>query len=257
MNASQVILADALKRAFAGYALEPAYGELTLTVPADKLLPTMKSLRDDAPFAFEQLIDLSAVDYLHYGLDEWAAEESTVTGFSRGVETRSTGRLKFGETGEPRQLPQPRFAVAYHLLSLRHNHRLRVKVYAPDDDMPVVASVMGIWEGSDWFEREAFDLYGVLFEGHPDLRRILTDYGFIGHPFRKDFPLIGNVEMRYDPEKKRVIYQPVTIEPRVLVPKVVRHDNRYQRQGWKPQPPEAPKPDGIPKADAPKPTAIK
>jgi NADH-quinone oxidoreductase subunit C len=258
MSDSLTKLADALKRAFAGYALDQAYGEITVTVPADKLLSTMQSLRDDASFAFEQLMDLAAVDYLHYGLDEWAAEESTVTGFSRGVETRGTGRLKFGETGEPRQLPQPRFAVVYHLLSLRHNHRLRVKVYAPDDDMPVVASVMGIWEGADWFEREAFDLYGVLFEGHPDLRRILTDYGFIGHPFRKDFPLIGNVEMRYDPEKKRVIYQPVTIEPRVLVPKVVREDNRYQRQGWKPPVPEAPKPDAVPpKADAPKPTATK
>jgi NADH-quinone oxidoreductase subunit C len=259
MNGPLATLADALKRVFAGYALEQAWGEITLTVPAEKLPATMKSLRDDASFAFEQLMDLAAVDYLHYGLDEWAAEESTATGFSRGVENPgTTGRLKFGDQAEPRQLPQPRFAVVYHLLSLRHNHRLRVKVYAPDNDMPVVASVMGIWEGADWFEREAFDLYGVLFEGHPDLRRILTDYGFIGHPFRKDFPLIGNVEMRYDPEKKRVIYQPVTIEPRVLVPKVVRRDNRYQRRGWKPPVPEAPKPDAVlPRADAPKPTATK
>jgi NADH-quinone oxidoreductase subunit C len=258
MSNSLVTLAETLKRAFAGYGLEQAYGELTLTVPADKLLPAMQSLRDDPSLAFEQLMDLAAVDYLHYGLDEWAAEESTATGFSRGVEsTGTTGRLKFGETAEPRQLPHPRFAVAYHLISLRHNHRLRVKAYAPDNNMPVLASVTGIWEAADWFEREAFDLYGVLFEGHPDLRRILTDYGFIGHPFRKDFPLIGNVEMRYDPEKKRVIYQPVTIEPRVLVPKVVRQDNRYLRQGWKPQPPEAPKADAVPKADAPKPTATK
>jgi NADH-quinone oxidoreductase subunit C len=257
MSDSLTKLTDALKRAFAGDGLEQAYGELTLVVPAADMLPAMKRLRDEPSLAFEQLMDVAAVDYLHYGLDEWAAEESTVMGFSRGVESRSTGRLKFGDRAEVRELPHPRFAVVYHLLSLRHNHRLRVKVYAPDNDMPVVASVMGIWESSDWFEREAFDLYGVLFEGHPDLRRILTDYGFIGHPFRKDFPLIGNVEMRYDPEKKRVIYQPVTIEPRVLVPKVVRHDNRYMRQGWKPQASEAPKAEAPKPEAAPKPTAIK
>lgn len=256
MSDSLANLAGALQQAFGGYGLEQAYGELTLTVPADRLLPTMQSLRDEPSLAFEQLMDLAAVDYLHYGLDEWAAEESTAMGFSRGVESRSTGRLKFGDKGEIRDLPHPRFAVVYHLLSLCHNRRLRVKAYAPDNDMPVVASVMGVWESADWFEREAFDLYGVLFEGHPDLRRILTDYGFIGHPFRKDFPLIGNVEMRYDPEKKRVIYQPVTIEPRVLVPKVVRHDNRYMRKGWKPEP-QPPQADAIPKADAPKPAATK
>jgi NADH-quinone oxidoreductase subunit C len=258
MSDSLANLAATLERAFAGYVLDRAYGELTLKVPAAELLPAMKTLRDDPALAFEQLMDLAAVDYLHYGLDEWAAEESTAMGFSRGVESRSTGRLKFGDrAADIRALPHPRFAVVYHLISLRYNRRLRVKVYAPDNDMPVVASVMGVWEGVDWFEREAFDLYGVLFEGHPDLRRILTDYGFIGHPFRKDFPLIGNVEMRYDPEKKRVIYQPVSIEPRVLVPKVVRHDNRYMRQGWKPQPSEplktdAPKPEAVPKPTATK-----
>jgi NADH-quinone oxidoreductase subunit C len=236
MKDSLANLGAELKRIFAECGLEQACGELTLSVAADRLLQTLRSLRDEPCFAFEQLMDLAAVDYLHYGLDEWAAEESTVTGFSRGVESRSTGRLKFGDQSDIRPLPHPRFAVVYHLLSVRHNQRLRVKVYAPDDGMPIVASVTGIWESADWFEREAFDLYGVLFDGHPDLRRILTDYGFIGHPFRKDFPLIGNVEMRYDPEKKRVIYQPVSIEPRVLVPKVVRHDNRYIRQGWKPEP---------------------
>ncbi|HEY3488323.1 MAG TPA: NADH-quinone oxidoreductase subunit C [Gammaproteobacteria bacterium] len=242
MSNSLTTLADALKQAFAGYQVEQAYGELTLVVPPGNLLPAMQNLRDTPSFGFEQLMDLAVVDYLHFGLDEWAAEESTATGFSRGVETKTTARLKFGDAVETRQLPHPRFAVVYHLLSLQHNRRLRVKVFAPDNDMPRVSSVIGIWESADWFEREAFDLYGVLFEGHPDLRRILTDYGFIGHPFRKDFPLIGNVEMRYDPDKKRVIYQPVSIEPRVLVPKVVRHDNRYLRKGWKPQPTETPKP---------------
>jgi NADH-quinone oxidoreductase subunit C len=257
MSDSLANLAQELKRTFDGYGLEQACGELTLTVPAERVLPAMQSLRDEPSFAFEQLMELTAVDYLHYGLDEWAAEESTATGFSRGVESRTTGRLSFGDRADDiRPLPHPRFAVVYHLLSLRHNRRLRVKVYAPDNDMPMVTSVTGIWEVANWFEREAFDLYGVLFEGHPDLRRILTDYGFIGHPFRKDFPLIGNVEMRYDPEKKRVIYQPVTIEPRVLVPKVVRHDNRYLRKGWKPEP-QPPERDAIPKADAPKPAVTK
>lgn len=256
MSDSIANLEQALQRAFAGYGLERACGELTLAVPAEGLVAAMRKLREEPSLLFEQLMDLAAVDYLHYGLDEWAAEESTAMGFSRGVESRSTGRLRFGDQSEVRPLPHPRFAVAYHLLSLRYNRRLRVKVYAPDNDMPVVASVIGIWESADWFEREAFDLYGILFEGHPDLRRILTDYGFIGHPFRKDFPLIGNVEMRYDPEKKRVIYQPVTIEPRVLVPKVIRQDNRYMRKGWKPEPQPAER-DAIPKADAPKPTATK
>ena len=142
-----------------------------------------------------------------------------MSGFSRGV---ARGMTSGGD-----ERPGRRFAVVYHLLSIANNQRLRLKVYCEDDEQPAVDSVTGVWASADWFEREAFDLFGVMFRGHPDLRRILTDYGFIGHPFRKDFPLIGNVEVRYDPEKRRVVYQPVTIEPRVLVPKVIRHDNRY------------------------------
>jgi NADH-quinone oxidoreductase subunit C len=241
-NASATLIA-ALQNHFADYPLTQAYGEITLQVPADKLLGVCAMLRDTPSFAFEQLIDLCVVDYLHYGLDEWAAEESTAKGFSRGVERRSTGRLKFGDDFATPSLPHPRFAVIYHLLSLTHNRRVRLKVFATNDDLPMVASVISVWSVADWFEREAFDLYGVLFEGHPDLRRILTDYGFIGHPFRKDYPLIGNVEMRYDPEKKRVIYEPVSIEPRVLVPKVIRDDHRYLRQGWKPAPPPVSAPE--------------
>jgi NADH-quinone oxidoreductase subunit C len=240
MSSTSENLVAALQKNFADYPLSQAYGEITLQVPADKLQGVCSMLRDDAAFAFEQLLDLCVVDYLHYGLDEWAAEESTAKGFSRGVERRSTGRLKFGDGFSAPSLPHPRFAVVYHLMSVRNNQRLRVKVFAPNDDLPLVASVIGVWSSADWYEREAFDLYGVLFEGHPDLRRILTDYGFIGHPFRKDYPLIGNVEMRYDPEKKRVIYEPVSIEPRVLVPKVIRDDHRYMRQGWKPAPPPPP-----------------
>ncbi len=194
-----------------------AVGELTVEIPADKLLPIGRRLRDE--FGFEQLMDVCGVDYAAYGKADWQTEAAN-SGFSRGVD--------YGAYHDPEvwQVTR-RFAVVYHLLSLEHNRRLRVRVFA-DDDPPRVDSVMEIWDSANWFEREAFDLYGILFNGHPDLRRILTDYGFIGHPFRKDFPLSGEVEMRYDPELGRVIYQPVSIEPRILVPRVLRHDNRYQ-----------------------------
>jgi NADH-quinone oxidoreductase subunit C len=165
------------------------------------------------------LMDVAGVDYLHHGRDEWQTVTATHSGFSRGRVART-------------QAPDPnmpgRFAVVYQLLSLKHNRRLRLRVKCPDSQEPVVDSVIEIWAAANWFEREAFDLFGILFKGHPDLRRILTDYGFIGHPFRKDFPLSGNVEVLYDVEKKRVVYQPVSIEPRVLVPKVIRHDHRYE-----------------------------
>jgi NADH-quinone oxidoreductase subunit C len=160
------------------------------------------------------------VDYLEHGRAEWKTDDATASGFSRGVVRSAHAPAGDGPSGR-------RFAVVYHLLSLAHNHRVRLRVFCPDDTQPMVDSVFGVWASSDWFERETFDLFGILFRGHPDLRRLLTDYGFIGHPFRKDFPLSGNVEVRYDPEKGRVVYQPVTIEPRVLVPKVIRHDNRY------------------------------
>ncbi len=169
-------------------------GEMTITVDAGDILDVCTRLRDDADTRFEQLIDLCGVDYSTYGRED-----------------------------PPRAWQGARYAVVYHLLSIQHNHRLRVRAFLADE-MPVIASVIGIWPCADWFEREAFDLFGIIFDGHPDLRRILTDYGFIGHPFRKDFPLSGYVEMRYDVEKGRVVYEPVSIEPRTLVPRVIRED---------------------------------
>lgn len=171
-----------------------AHNELTIEVKREEIPHVCRLLRDHPRLAFEQMIDLCGVDYLDY-------RRETVEGSRQG----------------------PRFAVVYHLLSVRHNRRVRLRVFL-DDEMPIVASVMEIWASANWFEREAFDLFGIVFEGHPDLRRLLTDYGFIGNPFRKDFPLSGQVEVRYDEDKQRVIYQPVTIEPRVLVPRVIREE---------------------------------
>ncbi len=171
--------------------VEERLGELTAVVKAAGMLDTLTRLRDADEFRFEQVIDLCGVDYSTYADGEWEGK---------------------------------RFAVVYHLLSVSQNARLRVRIFAEDDDFPVVESVVGLWSGVNWFEREAFDLYGIVFTGHPDLRRILTDYGFVGNPFRKDFPLSGQVEMRYDPEQQRVVYQPVTIEPREVTPRVVREE---------------------------------
>jgi NADH-quinone oxidoreductase subunit C len=205
-----------------------AVGEVTIEVPHDRLLEVCKGLRDARELAFEQLMDISGVDYSTYGQAEWETDEASGMGFSRGVDAREAGRMGVTMDEVPAATTNSRrFAAAYHLLSVTHNWRLRVRCYAPDDAFPVLPSVLDIWNSANWYEREAFDLFGIIFAGHPDLRRILTDYGFIGHPFRKDFPLTGNVEMRYDPEQGRVIYQPVSIEPRVLVPRVIRHDNRY------------------------------
>lgn len=199
-------------------------GEVTIEVAPDDLPAVAVQLRDSPEFAFEMLMDLCGVDYALYGRDEWVTEESTGSGFSRGVEVRTSGYL--GAVTEDLVVEKPqaarRFASVMHLLSISNNQRLRVRVYAPEDDLPVIPSLTSIWNSADWYEREAFDLFGILYAGHPDLRRLLTDYGFIGHPFRKDFPLSGNVEVIYDPEKQRVVYQPVSIEPRVLVPKVIR-----------------------------------
>ena len=194
-------------------------GELTFEVRPADLLDVAATLRDAVGLNFEMCMDVCGVDYLEHGSVEWTTEHATMSGFSRGV---ARGAEPEGATPAGR-----RFAVVYHLLSITHNQRLRLKVFCADDAQPMVDSVTGIWASANWFEREAFDLFGILFKGHPDLRRLLTDYGFIGHPFRKDFPLSGNVEVRYDPEKGRVVYQAVSIEPRVLVPKVIRHDNRY------------------------------
>ncbi len=212
--------------------------ELVYEVDAAKLLEVCTVLRDAPELKFEQMMDLAGVDYLVYGRDEWQTNGATRSGFSRGRVARVGAPDDSSEAGEgghgEAELPtdvthRPRFAVAYNLLSITHNLRLRVigLCEMSEADEPVIDSVIDVWASANWFEREAFDLYGILFRGHPDLRRILTDYGFIGHPFRKDFPLSGNVEVRYDPEKRRVVYQPVSIEPRVLVPKVIREDHRY------------------------------
>ncbi|QKT02580.1 NADH-quinone oxidoreductase subunit C [Ectothiorhodospiraceae bacterium 2226] len=188
-------LADEIAARF-GDALiscDVAGDEVTAVVRREHLLDVCRALRDEEAFGFAQLMDLCGVDYSEYGMGAWQGE---------------------------------RFAAVYHLLSVTHNQRLRVRCFA-EGDPAILPSVVDIWNSANWYEREAFDLYGIVFEGHPDLRRILTDYGFVGHPFRKDFPLIGHVEMRYDPERQRVVYQPVSIEPRVLVPRVIRRDHRY------------------------------
>ncbi|OZI27771.1 NADH-quinone oxidoreductase subunit C [Bordetella genomosp. 7] len=186
----------------ADVALTEALGELTLEVSADQWLAACNKLRTDPGLGFDTCIDLCGVDYLTWGNGARPAADALTPGVQR-----------------------TRYAVVVHLLSVQHNWRLRVRTWAPDDDFPMVASLVECWPGVNWFEREAFDLFGIVFEGHPDLRRILTDYGFIGHPFRKDFPLSGTVEMRYDPEQGRVIYQPVTIDPREITPRVVREDS--------------------------------
>lgn len=203
-------------------------GEITIEVAADDYLAVCETLRDDESFAFEILIDLCGIDYSAYGQDEWKTN-ATANGFSRGVDNAQHGRLKFGDELPENASDRKRFAVISHLLSIKNNQRIRVRVFAEDEAYPVVKSVIDIWNGVNWFEREAFDLFGIHFDGHPDLRRILTDYGFVGHPFRKDFPLSGNVEMRYDEEQKRVIYEPVSIEPRVLVPRVIRENNNRHK----------------------------
>ena len=203
--------------------LEPlcsiALGELTIEIDRKNLKTFCLALRDEHLLAFEQLMDVCGVDYLDYGYSEWETQTATSSGFERGVEKGAA---------RERVIPwdKPRFAVVYHLLSVTHNQRLRLRTFV-DEAQPMVDSVIDIWSSANWFEREAFDLFGILFKGHPDLRRILTDYGFIGHPFRKDFPLSGRVEVRYDAMQQRVIYEPVDILPRVLVPKVIREDNRY------------------------------
>lgn len=210
-------LEDRLEEDFEECKWTRVLNEVTLVVPKEQLLPVMRILRSHRDLGFDQCIDVCGVDYAAYGQSEWNAEDAPYTGFSRGAERSTHADIDM----------ESRFAVVYHLLSLSHNVRLRVKVFL-NPDYPVVDSVTGIWNGANWFEREAFDMFGILFNGHPDLRRILTDYGFIGHPFRKDFPLVGQVEMRYDEDKGRVVYEPVTIEQRTLVPRVVRHDHRYE-----------------------------
>ena len=188
-------LADTLRNRFANQ-IDDCFvklGQVTMVVKKDNLVEVCTALRDEDAFSFDEMIDLCGVDYSTYAEGSWDGE---------------------------------RFAVVYHLLSVKNNHRLRLRVFA-DGEPPQVASVIDVWNGANWFEREAFDFFGIIFDGHPDLRRILTDYGFVGHPFRKDFPLSGNVEMRYDEDKKRVVYQPVSIDTRVNTPRVIRDDHRY------------------------------
>ncbi len=230
MSNPRQLLAESLRTVFADRldSVVVKFNEVTLEVSADRLLEVATELRDNEQFQFNQLLDVCGVDYSQFGQVEWQTDHASHAGFGRGVDaSTSTGRLRFGDDLESVSAQGRRFAAVYHLLSYQKNHRLRLRVYAEDDDFPVLPTVIDVWSSADWYEREAFDLFGILFSDHPDLRRILTDYGFVGHPFRKDFPMIGNVEMRYDPEKKRVVYEPVTIEPRVLVPKVKRDDNRY------------------------------
>jgi NADH-quinone oxidoreductase subunit C len=200
-------------------AVHVQFDEVTLEVARADVLKVCETLRDTPDFAFAELIDVCGVDLLGYGQGEWQTLSATGTGFSRGV-SRTAVAEGSGDS-------EHRFAVVYHLLSVQNNQRIRVKTLLPEAE-PMVDSVVGIWSCANWYEREAFDLYGILFKGHPDLRRLLTDYGFIGHPFRKDFPLGGNVEMRYDAEKQRVVYEPVSIEPRTLVPRVIREDRLAQ-----------------------------
>jgi len=208
MAANLNLLTTNLNAIFANriVSLENTLGELTLVVSAVDMLGVLTRLRDDPDLRFEQMMDLCGVDYFTYGSEI------------------CEGGAYLKSDDAPNTYPS-RFAVVYHLLSLTHNIRLRVRVFAEDDDRPILSSVVSIWPCANWYEREAFDLYGIVFTDHPDLRRLLTDYGFVGNPFRKDFPLSGHVEMRYDPEQQRVIYQPVAIEPRELVPRIIREEH--------------------------------
>jgi len=216
----------------------------TLEVSAEHWVEVARALRDEPEFRFEQLIDICGVDYLSYGQVEWDTCGVSSEGFSRGVEGEGAGR--FNWAGRPREISgEKRFAVVAHLLSVHHNRRLRLRCRCADDSLPIVGSLVEVWPVANWFEREAFDLFGIVFEGHPDLRRILTDYGFVGHPFRKDFPLIGNVEVRYDAEKGRVVYEPVSIEPRVLVPRVIRDDSRFEQAQAESASGTSPTPGGV------------
>jgi NADH-quinone oxidoreductase subunit C len=193
-------------------------GELYFDVAAADLVAAATVLRDE--LGFEILIDVAGVDYSEYGRDQWRTISATRTGFGRAVNQAG------GAVENPG--PGPRFAAVYQLLSLAHNERLTLRAFCPDDAEPLLQTLTGVWASANWFEREAFDLFGIVFDGHPDLRRLLTDYGFIGHPFRKDFPLVGNVEVRYDEQKQRVVYEPVQITERILVPRVIRDDARYE-----------------------------
>ncbi len=214
----QQILLIALQERFGEKLLQLTTGDMvTVELSPENLIEVCTTLLKEDIFFFEQLIDLCGVDYLQYGTDNWRTQETTETGYSRGVELTPDPVVGWNK---------PRYGVVYHLLSLRNNQRLRLRVLV--DPEPLVPSVIDIWNSANWYEREAYDLFGIVFDGHPDLRRLLTDYGFVGHPFRQDFPLIGEVELRYDANQQRCVYEPVSIRPRVLVPRVIREDHRYE-----------------------------
>lgn len=213
----QQLLENHIRERFADQIVDIVYNDmLTIEVSKQHLSEICYALRDGEFFKFDTLVDICGVDFQDYGVSHWRTRETTESGFSRGRNTKGHPVIPWNK---------PRFASVYHLLSLKHNQRLRIKVYVEGE--LIVPSVIDIWPSANWYEREAFDLYGIIYEGHPDLRRLLTDYGFIGYPFRKDFPLIGEVELRYDDYQKRCIYEPVSIVPRTLVPKVIRKDHRY------------------------------
>ncbi len=222
MSSRQEAIAGRIEACLGGKLVrrESALGELLYDVNAGELFEAATVLRDDPELRFEVLIDVSGVDYMDYGRGEWRTEAASSSGFGRAANRSGAGGTHDG----------PRFAAVYQLLSITHNQRLSVRAYCPDNEEPALDTLTGVWASANWFERETFDLFGIMFNGHPDLRRILTDYGFIGHPFRKDFPLVGNVEVRYDEQKQRVVYEPVQIVPRTLVPRVIRDDHRYEPQ---------------------------
>ncbi|MBM4211326.1 MAG: NADH-quinone oxidoreductase subunit C [Gammaproteobacteria bacterium] len=215
-----MVLLELLKASLAKFSIKSdvKFSQVTLEVQREDWLQVAKILRDDKALKFDTLIDVCGVDYLHYGLSEWASSSVATNGYSRA------------RSDLPNQVREPRFASVYHLLSTSENHRLRI-VIALSSDQLFIDSACSIWPVANWFEREAYDLYGIVYEGHPDLRRILTDYGFIGHPLRKDFPLSGQVEIGYDASKQGCVYRPVDIQPRVTVAKVIRNDERYNPNG--------------------------
>jgi len=225
------VLSSRVQEKFADKLISSAIAfddELTIVVDKKNIIEVCKTLRDDPEFEFKTLIDICGVDYSAYGEVEWVTDDATGSGFSRGVSAsgHSEDAVSTVSTTNTTKIEKGGFVVVYHLLSITKNLRIRIKTKAAADPL-ILDSVVSVWAAANWYERETFDLFGIMFEGHPDLRRILTDYGFIGHPFRKDFPISGHVEMRYDADKQRVIYEPVSITPRTLVPRVIRDDRRY------------------------------
>ena len=227
-----IVLKELFENSFSDY--EYLFeNEDTVIFENNEFIKVMNVFKNNSYISFETLIDIIALDYSDYGISEWNAKNANNKGYSRGITKDSSGRYTYESAKTNYNQPVKRFAAIYNLLSINSNFRLKVKFYCEDDKNPTLPSVTSIWASANWYEREAYDLFGIVFLDHPDLRRILTDYGFIGHPLRKDFPLIGNVEVNYDLEKERVVYQPVTIKPRVLIPKVIREvSNEEDTNAW-------------------------